>query len=166
MIRALLLALLLARPGLAEPPAVWAGVPLTALPALGLGAPDLDTWASGWRATLPEDGFVRLMQRESVEEARALFSHQIRTAATITPPPLAWAAPADQDVEAAGDGVGFLVLRDRNVVLVVRDPRGQAAQVARALQAALVTEAPTAAPVERRLPDRVLRWDSCGRLVP
>ncbi|MFH1469259.1 MAG: hypothetical protein ABIO70_33045 [Pseudomonadota bacterium] len=65
-----------------------------------------------------------------------------------------------------GDGVGFLVLRDGNVVLVVRDQRGQAAEVARALEAALVSEAPAAEPIERHVPGRVLRWDACGRLVP
>lgn len=166
MIRPLLLALLLAPPSLAEPSTPWAGVPLAALPALGLGTPDLDTWSSGWRATLPKDGFVRLMLRDGVEEARALFAQQIRTAATVPPPPLVWVAPEGREVEAAGDGVGFLVLRDGNVVLVVRDSRGQAAAVGRALEDALVTEAPAAPPAERRLPGRVLRWDSCGRLLP
>lgn len=164
MIPHLLLALLSFGPVRADPTAHWAGVPLAELPALGLGVPELDTFASGWRATLPEDGFVRLMQSASIEDARAVFAAQARNASTMALPPLAWPVPPGRDVQAVGDTAGFIVLRDGNVVLMVRDRRGQAGQVARALETALVTEAPPAEPVVLHLGERVLRWDSCGRL--
>jgi hypothetical protein len=160
-------AVLLAFPPLAaEPAPPWAGVPLATLPALGLGAPDLDQYASGWRAALPEGGFARLQHVPTVAEARAVFAGQARSAATLSLPPLAWAAPAGHDTEAVGDGQGFLVLRDANVVLTVRDPRGRAGDVARAIEAALVIEPPAAEPVVLDLGGRVLRWDACGRLIP
>jgi len=164
MIRLLPVFLMLARPASADPAEPWAGVPLLSLPALGLGAPDLDHYASGWRAALPEGGFARLQRLPSAAEARSVFAAQARNAATLPQPAAAWDAPADRDVEAVGDGLGFLVLRDGNVVITVRDHRGQARDVARAIEDALVVDPPVAAPVVLDLGDRVLRWDACGRL--
>ncbi len=146
-------------------PSTWAGIPLAGLAALGLGEPDLDLHRSGWRATLPEGGFVRMLYYPDLKAAQLAFSMQKLSSSTRVVSDFTWRATPDRDVQAAGDTSGFLVLRDGNVVFVVRDHRERAGAVAEQLQAALVGTAPEAEPVTRDLGDRVVQWDSCGRLV-
>ncbi len=143
----------------------WAGIPLEQLPALGLGEPQLDAHRSAWRARLPEGGFVRLLWFPDDRQARLGFSFEKLSASTRSLPPLDWTHSPDRDVEAVGDTAGMIVLRDGNLVLVVRDHRERAGELAQALQAAMVTDAPQAEPIERDLGGRVARWDSCGRLI-
>ena len=158
-----------AQAGVAPPPVVgdapWAGIPLTALPDLGLGEPRLDAHRSSWRASLPEGGFVRLVYFPDVKQAKLGYSFEKLSASTRSLQPTDWNPNPEHDVDAVGDAVGMLVLRDGNVVLVVRDHRDRAGELAEALQAVLVAEAPEAEPIERDLGSRVARWDSCGRLT-
>jgi hypothetical protein len=153
----------------APPPVIgevpWAGIPLAALPALGLGEPTLDAHRSAWRAPLPQGGFVRLMHYPDVRQAKLGFSMQKLSASTRALPSLTWEHSPERDVEAVGDEAGMLVMRDGNVLLIVRDHGEQAGELARQLQAAMVAEAPEGDIQERDLGGRIARWDSCGRLL-
>lgn len=153
----------------AAPPVVgatpWAGIPLAELPALGLEEPKLDAHRSAWRARLPEGGFVKLLYFPDDRQAKTGFSFEKLSAASRSLPPLEWTHSPDRDVEAVGDATGMLIIRDGNIVLVVRDHRDQAGELTQALQAAMVTEAPESESIERDLGGRVARWDSCGRLL-
>jgi hypothetical protein len=153
----------------APPPVVgetpWAGIPLAELPELGLGEPRLDAHRSAWRASLPEGGFVKLIIFPDDKQARTGFSFEKLSAATRSLPALEWPHSPDRDVEAVGDEAGMLILRDGNLIVVVRDHRERAGELTRALQAAFVPEAPEGEPIERDLGGRVARWDRCGRLL-
>jgi hypothetical protein len=82
-----------------------------------------------------------------------------RTAATHWPP-TADGLPGDR---AIGDGAGIVLVRDRNVVLLVRDHEGHALEKAKALLASLTTDAAVCAPVTRE--DAGVRWNACGRRI-
>ncbi len=146
-------------------PAPWAGIPLEALPGLGLGEPRLDTHRSAWRAPLAQGGFVRLVHYPDVDQAIIGFSFEKLSASTASLAPMSWEHSPDRDVQAVGDEAGMLVMRDANLVLVVRDHGEEAGRIAQALQAAMVAEAPAGEPIERDLGGRTARWDSCGRLI-
>ncbi len=147
----------------ADPPASppWAGVPLSRLPDLGLGVPMLSVETSGWQAPLQAGGFVRVRILPDEAAAGAEFAFQRAAVSTRGLPDLPGIALA----EAAGDGAGILLLRDRNVLILVRDPADRALEVAGRLRAALVETAPDGTADERLLGGRVLTWDACGRLA-
>ncbi len=147
--------------------APWAGIPLASLPDLGLdmGEPELDLHRSGWRADLPEGGFIRLLHYPDVDQAKLGYSFQKLSSSTSGVSEIEWPTVEGHEVQASGDTEGFTMLRDGNVVIIVRDHREQAGTIAQALQVALVDTAPEAALTERDLGSRVLQWDSCGRLV-
>ncbi len=153
----------------APPPVVgqtpWAGIPLAELPALGLSEPQLDAHRSAWRAPLPEGGFVRLIFFPDDRQAKTGFAFEKLSASTRSLPAMDWPHSPDRDIQAVGDAMGMVILRDGNLVLVVRDHRERAGELTQALQAAMVTQAPEAPPIERDLGSRVARWDSCGRLL-
>jgi len=165
----LLLALLFASPAHAD--TLWAGVPLAELAALGLGEADLHLEASGWRAPIPAQGaegvgFVLCNIHPDLDAARADFAFQgggasAGAASSMAQPPLALAP----GVDAVGDLAEFLVFRDQNMVCVVRDRAGRAAERAAALRAALVVDG-ASEPADWRALDgdgqRVL-WDGFGR---
>jgi hypothetical protein len=139
----------------------WAGIPLARLPELGLGVPYLGLETSGWQAALQPGGFVRVWILPDEAAATASFAFQRGAATSRLLPDLAGLTGA----EGAGDGAGILLVRDRNVVILVRDPADHALEVAGRLRAALVTEAPAGNADQRILGGRVLTWDACGRLT-
>ncbi len=141
-----------------EPP--WAGVPLAQLSALGLGEPSLDLVTSRWSAATG-GGFVRMTVLETDADAAAAFAGEAATAATVALPPV---EVLGADV-AVGDPSSMLVLRSRNVVLVVRDVDGGALEVAGRLLSALQTDGEPAVHATRTLDGRTLRWDGFGRLM-
>ncbi|MBN1335013.1 MAG: hypothetical protein JXB39_03535 [Deltaproteobacteria bacterium] len=160
----LLLGLLLAAGVAGAGPSVplpWVGIPLARLPELGVGVPMLSTEISGWKAPLQAGGFVRVWILPDEAVASAEFAFQQGAVSSRGLPPLAGLPEA----EAAGDGAGILLVRDRNVLILVRDPEDQALEVAGRLRAALVTSAPEGTADERTMGDRVWVWDSCGRLT-
>lgn len=79
----------------------------------------------------------------------------LRKHASTVPLPPAGPAP-----DAYGDGRGMLLVRDRNVVILVRDHGDRAGERVEALREELVTTAPRGVwPSEESARDR------CGRLV-
>jgi len=138
----------------------WAGVPLSALPDLDIGEPHLDLMHSGWQAALP-DGFVRVAIYPSDTQAIEAFAIQAATASTVVLPALVL-PEADQ---AVGDLDDFLIVRSRNVVVLVRDRDAHARQTTVDLIKALVVEAPPAPPRVKIMDGETLSWDSCGRLT-
>ncbi len=153
----------------APPPVVgqtaWAGIPLASLPELGLGEPRLDVHRSAWKAPLPQGGFVKLIVFPDDRQARTGYSFEKLSASTRSLPPLDWTHSPDRDIEAVGDTAGMIIMRDGNLVLVVRDHSDGAGPLTQTLQAAMVSEAPIEGSIERDLGDRVVHWDSVGRLV-
>jgi len=145
----------------ADPSQPWAGVPLARLPDLGLGVPSLAIEASGWQAPLQGGGFVRVWILPDEPAATAEFAFQRTASATRILPDFTGLPGAD----AAGDGAGILLLRDRNVLVLVRDPADRALEVAGRLRAALVTTTPEGTADRLTLSGRVLTWDACGRLT-
>jgi len=133
----------------------WAGVPLERLAELGVGEPTLDVGHSAWRAPLEAGGFVEV----------SLYQTPDRAAAAA-----AWlqVASAQRSLTALGpdhwgDDAGMALLRDGNVVILVRSASGQAGGVATALQGALVVEPPPG-DWQRLVVDGVeVAWDACGR---
>lgn len=114
----------------------WAGVALDALPALGLGEAELTEGVSSWQAPVVGGGFVRLVWLPTEAAAQARFAQEAQRASTLQLPALPLAGA---DV-AAGDGVGLVVARSRNVVLVVRSLEDRAGAVAAGLLGALEAE--------------------------
>ena len=112
----------------------WAGLPAERLPAIGLGAPTISEEIPGLqRHPLGAGGLVSIYVSPTVGEAEAVFLHLEQTGATF------WAAgteplPGDR---AIGDGTAIVLVRDANVVILVRDPEERAAAVARRVIAAL-----------------------------
>lgn len=143
----------------------WAGIPLAELSTLGLGEPRLDAHRSAWKAPLPEGGFVKLIFFPDDRQAKTGFSFEKLSAAARSLPPLDWPHTPDRDIQAVGDTAGMLILRDGNLILVVRDHRERAGELTQSLQAAMVAEAPEGQTTERDLGERVVRWDSVGRLL-
>lgn len=106
----------------------FASDPLPLAAPTGLVAPVVSRAAPGWRAGL-EDGWVRHAWYADEDAAREAFAFQ-RIAAAAVPLPDATIDGAD---EAAGDPGGFLVIRQRNRIFVVKSPRARV--VARGLLA-------------------------------
>ncbi len=142
----------------------WAGLPLTSLSSLGLGTPTLFRGESTWQAPITGGGFVRLSILPDPGSAEREFSFQADAATAMAAPPFqVWERDG---VEARGDGIGLLLLRDHNVIIVVRHQQGGAFSMAEALRAALVTEAPSGTwktLQERQGGEQRAGWDSCGR---
>ncbi len=152
MMRSLLgLLLLMSGPALAGP---FAGVPLDALPGLGLEAPTLDDYMDGWRAPLATGGFVAVQILADADAASAVFAKSAQTLTQRQAPAL------DVGDEAVGDGESYVFVRFGNVLVQVRTDSGAGA-VARGLKGALVAEAP-AGLVEQR----GQRFDAVGRHLP
>ncbi len=149
----------------AQGEAPWAGIPLDALADVGLGEPKLDAHRSGWRASLPDDGMAQLLYFPDVKQAALGFSMEKLGNVGRGLSPLVWEHSPERDVAVVGDNAGKLVMRDGNLVLVVSDPREQAVELAKALQAVMVAQAPEAEPIEQDLGSGVVHWDSCGRLI-
>jgi hypothetical protein len=150
-----LIALLSAAPGDLPP---WAGVPLEQLPALALGEPSLHWLDSGWQAPLEGGGFVRVDLYASAQAALEAFEFQRQAAFTVALP------DAGLDVPAAGDGVGALMVVDRNALITVRDPGERAGERAAAVRAALVVDDGAAQVVrELEIDGLTVRWDGYGR---
>ncbi len=137
----------------ADPP--WAGVPLQALPSLGVGEPTLSHLGSVWRAPLDAGGFVDVTIYDSEQAALDAAARRVFTAAQHALPALG--------PDRWGDGDSLLLIRDRNVLILVRSTRGDALGPAEALRRALVVDA--AGPDWQTLTvDGVpVAWDSCGR---
>jgi hypothetical protein len=144
-------------------PALYAGLPLTEIAALELQPPTLSRVTSELRFGLAEGGYVVLSVSPTLDEAKAAFTGRVETSATRWP-------PADKGLpgdEAVGDGQQIVLLRDRNVVLTVRDTRGQATAIAERILYALTTDEAVCAPILREEDDPLrgqARWDVCGRL--
>lgn len=135
----------------APPPAevVWAGIPLTALPDLGLGEPTLDARSSSWQAPLAGGGWVRASVHGTVAEAVAALDMALATSSTSTAPP--------DDT--------WQVTRAGNVVFVVRAPEGGALGLVARLEAALVPDAPRVPIHTDTSGPAPVAWDAYGRLV-
>jgi hypothetical protein len=138
----------------------WAGVPLDELPKLELRALTLDQQESRWQAATAA-GFVRVATFDDEAAAIVAFDREVEMAAAV-PLPAVVVAGAD---DARGDPSELLVLRSRNVVLVVRDRAGAATAVAQRVLAALVETAPAGVYREKAVGERVLEWDKVGRLT-
>ncbi|MFT4621521.1 MAG: hypothetical protein ACI8PZ_000173 [Myxococcota bacterium] len=135
----------------------WAGVPLTQLDALGLGAPTLSDVGHAWRAPLPEGGFVAVEVFADAEAAAAAFAARRVTASNMEQPELALGDAAVGDLE------GYLLVQDGNVLVRVRSLGGGAAVIAERIRGALVATPP--AGVFRVTPtaEGERRWDLVGR---
>ncbi len=108
-----------------------AGVPVDGVESLG--AADFLTPELGWSAPIP-GGFVRVFVGDS-EAAAESWAAQSQMAITVSLPRLAGVGD-----EAWGDGVGLLIVRDRNVAIQVRvhDPQQEDARaVAQRMLAAI-----------------------------
>ena len=139
-------------------PLPFAGVPLTALPGLGLGAPDVLAGSDAWQAPAP-GGWVRHHWSPDEAAAREAYVFQRATAVQATLLPVA-VVGAD---EAVGDP-GLVIARRANIVVVVR------AVDAPALAAALLAAESTLAPPPGAAPsaidaDGIVR-DPYGRRAP
>jgi hypothetical protein len=122
---------LLTATALGTPPQ-WSGVDLASIPEVT----DVSQGPNGPRASLAGGGLIRVHIAPTELAAETAFDGEHRTAATTWPPPQT-ALPGDQ---AAGDGTSLLLVRDRNVVVFVRDLNGKADQLAESVRARLTHE--------------------------
>ncbi|MCK6521947.1 hypothetical protein L6R49_10950 [Myxococcota bacterium] len=118
---------------------LWAGLPTERLAGLGLGEPTASELDPVFTAPLLDGGFVRWMWSPSVTEAEAAFKFQSVAAASRKQAPTT--VPGYD--EAVGDGAQLLVLRSRNLVLVIRSHTGRAGEIAASLLAAFAPEGVT-----------------------
>jgi hypothetical protein len=147
--------LLMAAAASAGPP--YVGLPLDAVPGLGLGEPTLSRALDEVRISLPQGGVAVVEIAPTDDEADVWFERRLRTAATRWP---AATAPLPFD-RAVGDGAAVLLVRQRNAVVYVRDLGNDATDVATAILAALTTDPARCAPVSRTDPDGT-SWSACG----
>jgi hypothetical protein len=91
----------------------YAGVPLTRLPTLGLGAPVFIDGADQWKASV-EGGFVTMMIESTPAEGQGRFRFQRATVGAALP-----ALSLAGANEAAGDD-GLVLARAGNIVVLVR----------------------------------------------
>ena len=139
----------------------WAGVPLKEIERLGLRGLALNDYENEWRAGLTEGGLVRLYTYDTVTAAKEAFRfHAVAASSIWTDRPAVSTLPGE---EATGDGEGLLVLRDRNIVLYIQSPNGDAQAIGERLLAALVETHPDAVYEERQVGDQTVRWDGVGR---
>ena len=115
---------------------IWAGLPSSSLPGLGLGEPTASELDPVFTAPLLDGGFVRWMWSPSVEEAERAFVFQSGAASSLKQPPTTVVGYE----QAVGDGAQLLVLRSRNLVLVIRSHSGRATELAALLLAAFAPE--------------------------
>ena len=115
---------------------IWAGLPTSSLPGLGLGEPTASELDPVFTAPLLDGGFVRWMWSPSVEEAERAFVFQSGAASSLKQPPTTVVGYE----QAVGDGAQLLVLRSRNLVLVIRSHSGRATEIAALLLAAFAPE--------------------------
>lgn len=92
------------------------GVPFDAIE--GLDPPEFQTSESGWTAAF-SDGLLRVYIAQSEEAAAEWILRALELVARDRPSPLAGVGD-----EAHGDGVGLAIVRDGNVAMMVRAPRG------------------------------------------
>ncbi len=116
---------------------LFVGLPLDALPSLGLPEPTLSRETGEMRIGLPAGGVAVLEIAPTEEDAELAFDRRRRTGATHWPSSTA-ASPYDQ---SAGDGAAILLVRERNAVLFVRDLGSDADTVTAAILSALTTDA-------------------------
>jgi hypothetical protein len=114
----------------ATPP--WSAVDLASIP----GVTDVSVGPSGPRAALVGGGLIRVHFAPTEHDAEVAFAGEHRTAATTWPSPQG-TLPGDQ---AAGDGTSVILVRDRNVVVFIRDLTGHASEVAETVRARLTDE--------------------------
>ena len=138
----------------------WAGIPLDSLSTIGIAEPALSEVSDVWRAALPGGGFVRVEIQATEGDARQAFSFQ--SVALTSRPAEEGLLVAD---EAVGNGKDYLLVRDGNVLISVRDPHGAAAVWVQRLRDRLATTAPPAPPREEVTATGVLWWDSVGRRI-
>lgn len=115
---------------------IWAGLPSASLPGLGLGEPTASELDPVFTAPLLDGGFVRWMWSPSVEEAERAFAFQSVAASSLKQPP----ATVVGYEQAVGDGAQLLIVRSRNLVLVIRSHSGRATELAALLLAAFAPE--------------------------
>lgn len=145
----------------------WAGIPLERAAELGLGEPTVSRVAGEWRAPIlcatceagTVGGLVRVLVLPDAETAHRAFEHQRDSAANRAPAALA------QADEAAGDDA-FRVVRDRNVVLIVRDYTHHAGDVVDRLRGALVQTGCEGTWTTEEADGQAFTWDRCGVLRP
>jgi hypothetical protein len=116
---------------------LFVGLPLDALPSLGLSEPTISQETSEVRIGLPAGGVAVLEIAATEEEAQVLFDRRLRTGATHWPTSSALPTTYDQ---VAGDGAAILLVRERNAVLFVRDLGNDASTITTALVGALTTD--------------------------
>lgn len=118
---------------------LFVGLPLDALPTLGLPEPTVSRDLPEMRIALPAGGVAVLEITSSEAEAEIAFEHRLRTSATH------WPTSSVVDLSsfdrAAGDGAAILLVRERNAVLYVRDLGNDADTIASGLLGALTTDA-------------------------
>lgn len=140
---------------------LFVGLPLDALPALGLPEPTLSRDVPELRIALPAGGVAVVEIAPTEAEAEAAFERRQRTGATHWPASPSAATSWDQ---SAGDGAAILLVRERNAVLYVRDLGNDATAITSALAGALTTDASRCAGTGRQDPSGH-RWDRCGTLT-
>jgi len=117
---------------------LFVGLPLDALPSLGLPEPTLSRDTSEMRIHLPSGGVAVLEIAATEEEAAIAFDRRLRTSATHWPTSVSPITTYDQ---SAGDGAAILLVRERNAVLYVRDLGNDADGIAESIIGALTSEA-------------------------
>ncbi len=139
-----------------------AGIPLAQLSALGVATPTLDVRFDAWRAGLPGGGFVSVELRADESDAISRFVFLQKSGTTIPQPDL-----PDVGDEAVGDGVGYVLARFGNIVVMVRSHTEPAREITERLAGALVETAPPGVFREVTHPSgAVERWDTVGRRIP
>jgi hypothetical protein len=117
---------------------LFVGLPLDALPTLGLPEPTVSRDLPEMRIALPAGGVAVLEITSSEAEAEMAFERRLRTSATHWPTASVDLSSFDR---AAGDGGAILLVRERNAVLYVRDLGNDADAIASGLLGALTTDA-------------------------
>ncbi len=141
---------------------MWAGVPLVALPGVGLGTPSFSLSEPEWRARLGDHGLVRVALFDDEATASTAFAWWSKSAATTWPLTSPSGVIAD---EVAGDADLGLLVRDRNVVFFVSDPNGHADDVVAALRLTLTTDSSSAVAVKQSFGGVDYGWNGVGRRV-
>ena len=138
---------------------LFVGLPLDALPPLGLSEPTISRETSEVRIGLPAGGVAVLEIAATEDEAQVLFDRRLHTGATHWPTSSGVSSTYDQ---SAGDGAAILLVRERNAVLFVRDLGNDASAITTALLGALTTDPARCA---GRTEIRGEQTDRCGNLT-
>ena len=117
----------------------WSGVSLEALPSVGVEHITKHVERDLWRGALADGALVRIEVLPSVEEAKRAFAFQsVALTSRVAEP-----GPKVAD-EAVGGGEDYLLIRDKNVLLSVNDPKGRNAAAHVERLRSLLTVAPSA----------------------